>query len=237
MRFYEPTISADELSSTYRLNRDNSHHFSHVLRGKVGDGIVLFNGVSGEYLATVCNMKKDHVLCTVKNYKPINRSRETQVDLVFSLAANTKVSLILQKCTELGVSHLYPVQADRSQSRLDKYTTHHHTRNQKIIIAAMMQCGLNILPKLHQPTTLGNLPWSDWEESAKLICHPGQPHTKTLLPSQKHFILFVGPEGGWSDDEVALFDTKGCQMSTLAPTILRMETACIVAMSQGIESI
>ncbi|MBL97814.1 MAG: hypothetical protein CMF52_08360 [Legionellales bacterium] len=236
MRFYEPTISADEISNTYRLNCDNSHHFSHVLRGKVGDGIVLFNGVSGEYSAVVCSMKKDHVSCIVNDYKQINRSREAQVDLVFSLAANTKLSLILQKCTELGVSHLYPVQADRSQSRLDKYTAHHHSRNQKIIIAAMMQCGLNIRPKLHQPTILSNLPWPDWEESAKLICHPGQRREKTL-PSQKRTIWFVGPEGGWTDGEVAYFGTKGCQMSTLAPTILRMETACIVAMSQGIESI
>lgn len=236
MRFYEPTITDATIGTSFLLNTENSHHFSHVLRGKLGDRLILFNGVSGEFQANVQEITKKSVAVTVESFDAINRTRSQAVSLVFALTTKTKMSLIIQKATELAVSNLYPIQAEFSQVKAEKQATQFNERYQKIIISAAMQSGLNVLPQLHQPCKLSELPWKDWGNAVKKVCHPG-PQTIVTAPSTPPSVVwFVGPEGGWSHAEIQEFMRKDCVMQTLSPTILRMETACIAALSVGLMS-
>lgn len=233
MRFYEPDITATSVGSTYTLNPENSHHLSHVLRAKIEDEVTVFNGKSGEFKATISTIDKKSVSLKVISFSTINRTRPRPVDLVFPLSANTKMSFIIQKATELAVSNLYPIQTEFGQKQLHSHNKQSRLRYQKIIIAAAMQSGLNVLPCCHTPCQVQDLPWSIWAQSTKVVCHPGSQSTNSHDHPDR-VIWFVGPEGGWSDAEISFFEEKKCDFRILAPTLLRMETACVAALSQQV---
>lgn len=233
MRFYEPDIAATSVGSTYTLNPENSHHLSHVLRAKIDEEVVVFNGKSGELKATIHKIEKKSVTLEILSFIAIDRTRPRPVDLVFPLSAKTKMSFIIQKSTELAVSNLYPIQTDFGQRQVDRHNMQSTLRYQKIIIAAAMQSGLNVLPRCHTPCQIHDLPWPVWRQSIKAVCHPGVQSTYSQ-DNLDRIVWFVGPEGGWSEAEIVFFEEKKCDFRVLAPTLLRMETACVAALSQQV---
>ena len=233
MRFYEPDICAENIGNSYQLNTENSHHLAHVLRAKIGICVVVFNGKSGEFNGVISSIEKKSVIVNITSFSDISRTQSPPIDLVFTLSVKTKMNLIIQKATELAVSNLYPIQTEFGQGQIDRYTEQSTQRYEKVIIAAAMQCGLNVLPTLHPPCLVQDLPWSAWDHSTKLVCHPGVKSNINPKNSGR-VIWFIGPEGGWSNTELLFFKNKKCDYYVLAPTVLRMETACIAALSQKV---
>lgn len=233
MRFYEPSINKDALNTVVQLSQDNSHHFSRVLRGKSGDQVILFNGKEGEFVGDVTIVENRQVFVNVASYNNQNRTPLRQQHLVVALCSKQKMAQIIQKATELGVSTIHQVRSARAQvSAKSTYTSNDHERYQKIIIAAAMQCGLNQLPILMHPCAISDLPWSDWQSADQHICHP---HGESIdpMPVGTQDVWFIGPEGGWEDGELDFLIGKGGRKRTLCKTVLRMETAAIVALSQN----
>ena len=157
--------------------------------------------------------------------------------LIQGLAANEKMDWVIEKAVELGVSHIIPLQMDRSIVRLDdKKADKKLSHWEQIIIASCEQCGRTVLPTIESPQTLKqylqNLP-----EAQDLLSLYLSPTADIKLisvlkraPGQGMRIM-IGPEGGFSPDEDLAIAAKGFTGVSLGKRILRTETAGIVAMS------
>ena len=145
------------------------------------------------------------------------------------------MSLIVEKAVELGVSKIFPIITDRTQTQHKKHFDDiAMQRYLKIIISAATQSGVNQLAAMQLPTSLDRLPWQDWQISQQgcYVCDPHGVGSDFNMSDNKR-IIFIGPEGGWSAEELHWFDTRACKKIQLARSVLRMETAVIAALARA----
>ena len=233
MRFYEPEISAQYLGAVYVLSNENSHHFSRVLRGRIGKTVYLCNGRKEEYIAEVMAIGQKKVQVRVQACKQESRGPDIPLILVVALCNKQKMAWIVEKAVELGVSEIHPIITERTQRhKSNQFEAAIKSRYEKIIISAAMQSGLTQLPELMMPKLISDLPWDHWEGAQCYVCHP-EGGQADFTHRDRRRVLMIGPEGGWSDQEVDYLVRRGGVKLRLAKTVLRMETAVIVALSQA----
>jgi len=155
-----------------------------------------------------------------------------ELTLCFSLSKREKIELILQKCTEIGVTHFLPYFSERSLNRTESLDSKRLTRWQCIIREAAEQSERNKLPKLMNVMNFQQLISGLAPDTQKLCAYEASKSTYsfgqlTLKPGK--VALLIGPEGGFSDFEIELVRLAGFQLFSLGKRILRMETACMVA--------
>lgn len=208
-----------------------AHHALRVLRLRDGEPLVLFDGGGGEVDARlVVRGKAGHALLGAR--RTVDRESPLQVVLVQALASGDKMDWIVQKAVELGAAGVVPVAAERSVLKLggeraDKRRAHW----QQVAQAACEQCGRNRLPTVAEPTTLAAY-LAAQRATAKLILAPGGESGLAGLqrPSAPLHVL-IGPEGGWSEAELAACRAAGCVALGLGPRILRTETAGLAVLA------
>lgn len=193
-----------------------------VLRFRVGDELVLFDGQGEDRLYKVSAIEEGSVgLEYVTQLDPKQPSRH--VYLFWSLLKSDNNDLVLQKCTELGVSNFVPIISQRTVS-----SGFDEVRARRIIIEAVEQCGRSDIPHVREPLTLPEA-LAEYAEKVKLyVCHQDgevQPQPEANKPVG----VFIGPEGGWHDDEMALFEQHQLPHLQLNQMTLRAETAAISA--------
>lgn len=227
-RFFVPNPLS--VGSIIALPDNVAHHWSKVLRAKIGDTAVLFNGQGGEYIATLCQIDKKSVLVTINQHNPNNRTAPFCATLGQVMSRGERMDYAIQKSVEMGVHEIQLLTSEHCQAHL-KYERDKKklTHWQAIAISACEQCGLNIIPKILPPIDIAS--WiRNCDKSLKLIMTPkdatGQP---TCIP--KDIALLVGPEGGFSQDEIDLAITHGFCAWTIGERVLRTETAPVVALS------
>ena len=208
-----------------------AHHAVRVLRLRDGERIVLFDGEGGEAEATL-QVRGKAAWAQVDARREVDRESPLQIVLVQALASGDKMDWVVQKAVELGASAIQPVQAERSVLRLvgeraDKRQAHW----QQVAVAACEQCGRNRIPEVRplQPLTH----WLAAHRGA--LCYvlaPGGAASFAEEPAPQQVVhVLVGPEGGWSDAELAAFDAAGCRRVRLGPRVLRTETAGLAAIA------
>ncbi len=202
--------------------------WNKVLRYQSGDQVILFDGVETERLYKITELKPDEAhLTLVTDYERQLPGRD--VYLLWTLLKKDKNDWVLQKATELGVSHFLPLLAERSEkSGFDI------ERATKIVTEAAEQCGRSDIPSVREPmlvkTAIENLS----EKISLHVCEQGsQPQFTSNQPSNTIGVL-IGPEGGWSDAEKQLFDDRGLGHVGLGQFTLRAETAALVAAAQAL---
>jgi 16S rRNA (uracil1498-N3)-methyltransferase len=228
-RFHFPGRLPD--AGQFELPEALAHHAVRVLRLRDGEAVVLFDGLGGEADATLV-VEGRRVSARLGARRDTERESPLQVVLVQALAAGDKMDWVVQKAVELGVSAIQPVQAERSVLRLageraDKRVAHW----QQVAVAACEQCGRNRIPELRalQPVTH----WlAAHRDALNYVLAPGGAASfgEEAAP-QGTVHLLVGPEGGWSDAEMAAFDAAGCRRVRLGPRVLRTETAGLAAIA------
>ncbi|MGD9871764.1 MAG: 16S rRNA (uracil(1498)-N(3))-methyltransferase [Thauera sp.] len=228
-RFHFPGRLPD--AGQFELPEALAHHAVRVLRLRDGEAVVLFDGLGGEADATLV-LEGRRVSARLGARRDTERESPLQVVLVQALAAGDKMDWVVQKAVELGVSAIQPVQAERSVLRLageraDKRVAHW----QQVAVAACEQCGRNRIPELRalQPVTH----WlAAHRDALNYVLAPGGAASfgEEAAP-QGTVHLLVGPEGGWSDAEMAAFDAAGCRRVRLGPRVLRTETAGLAAIA------
>lgn len=232
-RFFIPT---DHIrGNTVFLEGSDHHHLLNVLRKKVGDEITVLNGKGEEFLARVIEIKPSAV--TAEIVAIVNRPVEPRVkiNLLQGLPKADKFEWIIQKNTELGISRFQPVITERSTIRLDaEARMKKWERWSKIIKSAAEQSGRTLIPELEMvkdwELTIGNLrpgltliPWEgETERSLKSVLE-----AEKVLPTEIN--VLIGPEGGFSVNEINEAREHGAIPITLGPRILRTETAGLVA--------
>lgn len=221
------------VSPSFVLPERAAHHAGRVLRLRVGDAIALFNGDGNDYAATITRATRDVVTAEITAVTPRDRESPLDVTLAQSVSSAERMDYTLQKAVELGVRRIQPLTTERSIVRLDKERAarkHAHWRN--VVWSACEQCGRARVPEVSPTQPLGE--WSDQlpDDALKLILSPlAERRLKDLSLSERPIVLLAGPEGGFSDNDLAIAARAGFTPVQLGPRILRTETAALAALA------
>lgn len=214
------------------LDRDTSHYLTNVLRFKNGDALRLFNDNDGEFEAAVEHGSRKQVQALVGDQVAVATPAAVAIHLGLGLSRGDRMDYAIQKSTELGVSAITPIYSDygevrfRQQPRLENKLRHWR----RIMISACEQSGRITLPAINPPVT-----FSDWltqrKESLNLILDPeaSEPLDGTVRPDS--ISVLIGPEGGFSAQELAEAEAGGLVGLKLGPRVLRTETAPVAALA------
>ena len=142
---------------------------------------------------------------------------------------------VLEKATELGVTHIIPVQSERSEVQLDSERASKRREHwQRVVISACEQSGRAFVPQVEALQTLGNRLSGEISAAAKLVLEPGGAPVSSVpiaMAELSSAALAVGPEGGWSERDLAQLVLAGFGQASIGPRVLRTETAGIAAIS------
>lgn len=204
-----------------------------VLRLQPGAHITLFNGLGGEFDAAVIRMGRSDVQVALGAHSPVEREAPREVHLAIGMPANERMDWLVEKATELGVTSIQPLMAERSVLKLkgeraDKKLAHWRG----VAIAACEQCGRNRVPDIYEPT-----PLVDWAQPTLpgtrllLSLQSGSPPLAQVSPLAGPVTFLSGPEGGLTPTEEAAALASGFIPVTLGTRILRSETAPLAALA------
>lgn len=214
------------------LTEDEFLHAVTVLRIRVGEEVVAFCGDGFDYYCKVKNIAKKEL--TLEISKTSKNLAEPSVNLtVFqALVKGEKLKLIVQKLTELGVANFITFYSKFCDV---KSNTNKLEKLDKVAISASKQCGRSVVTKCNQTVfALKDLPLENFD--AVLLAYENADDKNLVCETQrlakhnvKNVALIVGPEGGFSDDEVEFLESKNVITVSLGKRILRAETCSIVA--------
>ncbi len=213
------------------LNTAITHRILHVLRLKVGDQLALFNSVDGEFQATITAIKKNNCSVAIENFIPKNVESPLCIHLGQVIARGEKMDYTIQKATELGISAITPLFSEYCNVKLDaERTTKRLEHWQATAIAASEQCGRCFIPKIFPAENLEQ--WlTATHPKTRIILDHRSPNQIKNIPLTNEMVLLVGPEGGFSDNEILLAEQNNFIPVQLGPRILRTETAALAALS------
>ncbi len=218
------------------LSTEESHHIRRVLRLIPGDTIELISGQGHVFKAKILDYSKNilvKIICQEKH-----QEKPSGVVIGQALIKSKKMEFALQKCTELGVDALHPFLAARSQGNLLEQFANKQQRWQKIIDEACKQCGRARPMVLHAVNNFPEILQSknEVDKQLKILFWEKEKDTNILslaneIQTTNSVQLLFGPEGGFTDEEVVVARSNGYRTVTLGRSVLRAETAVIVATS------
>lgn len=234
-RFYCPCPLA--LEQTLNLPEEVFRHAIQVLRLQIGESLLLFNGEGGEYLAELTAINKRSATVLIQKFDPSDGESSLTLTLVQALIKPDKMDFALQKAVELGISAFQPLITQRSVVRTDKEKIDKKLQHwQAVVVSACEQSGRTKLPKIYAPQTLNQYLSQLDDSTTYLLLAPGSrqdlsqvtvntAHTHTTKHSTKHLAVLIGPEGGFTTEEVEACLAAKMQGIALGKRILRAETA------------
>jgi 16S rRNA (uracil1498-N3)-methyltransferase len=215
------------------LDEAASHHLSKVLRASLGEGLTIFNGEGGEYVANIIAIDKKRVTVKIESFTEISLESPLNLCLAQGVSRGDKMDFTIQKAVELGVTSIMPLlterttvkfKEDRGQKRLEHW--------QSVIISACEQSGRTIIPKLFPLQSFKTwLPSVAAAQGFVLDPKSSQKISDISVQTRNTVMLLIGPEGGLSDAEIELSVQNRFQRLSLGPRILRTETAGMAAIS------
>ncbi|HKT90069.1 MAG TPA: RsmE family RNA methyltransferase [Candidatus Sulfotelmatobacter sp.] len=225
---------ADEVSGNRAaLTGDHAHHLIRVLRARTGQEFdIVANGVL--YNAAVDTISEDRVEFELKAEIPA--STPAPVTILLSIFKFDRMEWAIEKCTELGVSKIIPVIARRTDAHLASASAKRVDRWRRIAMQASEQSRRASQPEISQPARLQDA--LEIPGAFRIVLAESETHSTlrglVASNSSKEVALAIGPEGGWTSEELDAFNKEGWALASLGPTILRAETAAIVATAVAI---
>uniref|UniRef100_A0A486XY46 Ribosomal RNA small subunit methyltransferase E n=1 Tax=Rheinheimera sp. BAL341 TaxID=1708203 RepID=A0A486XY46_9GAMM len=219
------------LNQEFALDDDAANHVGRVLRMAVGSELLLFNGDGFNYPARISNSDKKRVYVIAGAQQPNPVESPLKIHLGQGISRGDRMDFAIQKAVELGVTEITPLFTERCGVKLDgERLAKRNEQWQKIAISACEQSGRSVVPVVHPAVSLDSWLAQDTKE-LKLTLHPRAKDTiKTLIPNP-NIRLVIGPEGGFSEQEMALTTAAGFNGIQLGPRVLRTETAALTAIS------
>ncbi|MGH2493920.1 MAG: 16S rRNA (uracil(1498)-N(3))-methyltransferase [Ktedonobacteraceae bacterium] len=234
-RFFVAPELVQQLDAKMTLPKELAHQLRDVLHLQVGEQIVLLDNSGDEIGATVARVSKSAVDVRLLERRAGKSESTVRIMLCQGLLKSARFEWILEKGTELGVSTFAPILCRRSLAGLEDAGTAKIQRWQRIITEAAEQSGRARLPALQPirplkdalynvpPGALALMPWE--EERAVML------RDVLKSSSSQTVVLFIGPEGGLTTDEVKLAQQHGVQIVSLGSRILRAETATLATIA------
>lgn len=225
---------AAPLASGTRVTLEGSaaSHVTRVLRLRVGETLTLFNGLGGEFAASIDKAHGGEVTVAVGEHRPIERESPLTLTLAQGVSRGERMDLVVQKATELGVSRLVPVLTERSVVRLDARQAERKLSHWRAIVTgACEQSGRNRLPELAPPLPLREF-LREARGATRLLLSPAATSKIDALPRPvAQVTVLIGPEGGLAEAEHEAATAAGFTAVRLGPRVLRTETAAIAALT------
>jgi 16S rRNA (uracil1498-N3)-methyltransferase len=207
-----------------------AHHMIRVCRLKPGDELCLFNGDGCQYSGRVEQVSRRELTVEIIAVESPRRELGFAIEVAAPLPKGDRSQFLVEKLTELGVTSFVPLSTQRSvihprEPKVEKLQRH--------VIEASKQCGRNVLMRIENPVEWSTYCRQTDLHTVKLLAHPQRPEGVALrfpdkAQSADAFMLAVGPEGGWTDEEVSNAAEAGWSLTDLGPRILRVETAALM---------
>lgn len=219
--FCSVNVSSDFIELTGR----EAHHLQRVLRMQPGEFVWLFDGQGQEVLCEIVTADRDVVRLRVQERRLASAAATFPVTIATGVPKGDRFRWLIEKATELGVQRVVPLITQRSivdpgAGKLDKL--------RQTIVEACKQCGRTHLMELTEPLSWKDCLSEELPGRQVWIAHPGGDAISSAELAQQQASLFlIGPEGGFTDTEVADAVSAGARLMSLGPRILRIETAVV----------
>ena len=226
----QPLVAGNEVE----LDPHATEHVARVLRMRVGDALVLFNGDGRDCPAILTRCDKRSVTARIGSTIEVHLESPLRITLAQALISGHKMDLVIQKAVELGVHAIVPVATERATVQLDARRAGKRMAHwQAVVAGACEQCGRSTMPRVAPLQGL-----HDWTESLpddgalRLALLPGAvQRVRDLAPAAAGMVLAIGPEGGFSRADSDCLDQAGFSGLSLGSRILRTETAGLAALA------
>jgi 16S rRNA (uracil1498-N3)-methyltransferase len=241
---------ADEVTgNTAALIGEHAAHLSRVLRAEIGQEFDIATE-AGIRRGTIISISDDRVEFTLgEESRLTSRNSAPKITLALAIFKFDRMEWAIEKCTEIGVARIIPVIARRSDAHLAAASAKRHERWQRIVRQAAEQSRRSAPPEISAPIKLKELTGggvltagiTDRVVLAESLADAREDvRLGNILRSQSspgEVALAVGPEGGWADEELTWFSETGWIAASLGGTILRAETAAIVATALALDAL
>ena len=225
-----PSVYHPQLKEVFCIGGQEYHHLSRVLRVKPGDVILLNDGKGSLAKAVISDIDKKSVRFELLE-EAVWHEPVSHFAIAFSLLKNKHDDLIVEKCTELGCTEFYPFISAYSVRKGEDIS-----RFERIALSAIKQCDNPWLPHVNAVHTLKETIKQVKEQGyTPVFCSEHRPDTwlsDLKLPPNSKPCFFIGPEGGFSDEEIAYLEQEKLDQITISKLVLRAETAAIAIAAQ-----
>ncbi len=218
-------IFVDAVAPSIEVAGDEFHHAARVVRVREGEEVEVFDGHGHAAHGRIAAIGRESLRVDVDR-EIDSREPRIRMTLAAAIIQIEKFELVLQKATELGAAAIVPLVTDRVEVRPERYRGKAE-RWRKIVFEAVKQSGRAAIPEIAEPQTFDELAK---KPGLKIVFDADEPADPTPAAVQP-VTLLIGPEGGWSEREIALARTSGCLFARLGVRRLRAETAAIVALA------
>lgn len=236
-RFFVPPASIGRVGVLFPA--DAAQQIRKVLRLRSGDKVIVLDGEGWEYEVQLETVASGKVWGRLQERQPAGGEPSLQVALYLSLTQREKFEWALQKCTEVGVSRFVPVISNRTLARDKDQALQKMERWGRILKEAAEQSGRGRIPQIDEPLSLEDAFLAVqgrriqaaflWENEEERSFYRWLLDSAPALASTGGLALFVGPEGGYTEEEAAQATQAGLATVSLGERILRMETAAVIA--------
>lgn len=214
------------------ISQSDYTHITKVLRLTAGDRITVFDTESIEYEGVIMDISSGTIAVQVDNTLRLQTESKLELNLFQAILKGNRMDTVISQATQLGVSGIFPLISERTQVR----STAKVDRWNKIARESTKQCGRTVPPAVSEPVDLQRSLEIRNESEMKIILYENQSellrdHMNLHQKSVRTINLFIGPEGGFSEQEISLAKEKGYTVLGLGERILRAETASVVSLA------
>jgi 16S rRNA (uracil1498-N3)-methyltransferase len=237
---------ADLQSEIVTISGPDFHHLANVLRVRIGERIVLLNNLGQGFEAEIASLERKTASARVLGQAKLLPEPAIHITVAQAVGKGDKLEHVIQHGTEVGASAFIPLFSERTVVRSNAfYGEEKLERLSKIAKGAAEQCERPRIPEIQQPVKFSELLKRVWLYDEVLCLDPSGPSLTDLQmatndlaseriadETRKRFLLCVGPEGGFSNDELKSAATAGARITSVGDYVLRTETAALVALSR-----
>lgn len=223
-RFFVDKTHIKEGLITLPCGYEPAHQWTKVFRYETGDRVILLDNSGVEYVAQFLNVGTKEVKLEIVEHHQNTYKPKRKIILCMAIVKKDNFETVLEKCTELGVTDFVPVLAERSEKK-----NLNIERANKILKEASEQSGKGVMPVLHEIMKLHEALEKFTMDSVAFDPEGKRFESKDF--DKDPVVVYIGPEGGWSDDELELFKMRNIHIASLGEAVLRAETAAIAVSS------
>ncbi len=231
-RFFKSMTTPPTVGDHIIIDGQDAVHIRRSLRLREGEAVLVCDGRSTEYDTVIDRFGDNDVWLTVNEVRPSTAEPSVKVTLFQGLPKGDKLEWIIQKCVELGVFEIVPVEMSRSIAKIGDKAEKKHKRLQTIADEAASQSGRGILPTVSAPISFREM-LSRLHDAPTVVCYEGggKPFCDLIAKDMTALNIVIGPEGGIAPDEIDALVDAGGMTATLGRRILRCETAPVAVLA------